>query len=106
MSLSFVDRSVEVPGGTNGLVIRYGGDEFLILLPETNGESTAAAERICEAIARQNEENPLVEFPLTLAIGTSYWDPAREKSLEAILREVDERMYEDKRKQTENNKPG
>jgi len=83
------------------IVIRYGGDEFLIVLPETNGQAEVVAERIREAIRRRNEESQVLPggFPVTLAIGTGHWEPNSPQSLEALLAQVDRRMYENKREQ-------
>lgn len=80
------------------IVIRYGGDEFLIVLLETSGETEAVAQRIRQAVEKRNETNPLVEFPLTFAIGVSCWHPEEVRSLEAVLQKADQQMYEDKRK--------
>jgi diguanylate cyclase (GGDEF)-like protein/PAS domain S-box-containing protein len=90
------------------IVIRYGGDEFLIVLPETDGEAEIVAGRIREAIRRLNEENPLLpgRLPVTLAVGTGHWDPTSPRSVETLLAEVDQRMYENKREQRPHNWPG
>ncbi|MCX6093686.1 MAG: sensor domain-containing diguanylate cyclase [Candidatus Bipolaricaulota bacterium] len=77
-------------------VIRYGGDEFLVILPETNGNAGPAVERIRAAIAKRNVENPLLDFPVTLAIGVDHWHPDDPRSIESVLIEADRRMYEDK----------
>ena len=90
---------------TNGLVIRYGGDEFLIALPETNGETEALVQRIHNAVVKWNKENLIVEFPITLAIGDAYWAPDGQQSLEHILAEADRKMYEDKRNLLADDKP-
>ena len=86
-------------GDTNGLVIRYGGDEFLILLPETNGETEALLQRLHNAVAKWNEENLIIEFPITLAIGKSCWRPESTETIETILHKADQQMYNEKRKQ-------
>jgi len=78
------------------IVARYGGDEFLIILPETDDGIDVLLGRIREAVARQNRENPLIEFPITLAIGSAHWDPGSERSLDEAVRDADQRMYEDK----------
>jgi diguanylate cyclase (GGDEF)-like protein/PAS domain S-box-containing protein len=78
-------------------VIRYGGDEFLIVLPETSNEADAVVQRVREALARRNEEQPIVEFPVTLGAGISHCDPGFERPLEEILTDADRRMYQDKK---------
>jgi diguanylate cyclase (GGDEF)-like protein/PAS domain S-box-containing protein len=52
------------------VLVRYGGDELLVILPETNGESELVRDRIPAEAARRNEANPLLGFPATLAIGS------------------------------------
>jgi diguanylate cyclase (GGDEF)-like protein len=79
-------------------VIRYGGDEFLIVLPETNGDTDALVQRIHNAVAKRNKENPLIKFPITLAIGKSCWRPESAETIETILHKADQRMYEDKKR--------
>jgi len=78
-------------------VIRYGGDEFLVILPETNERAEVAVERIHAAIARRNVENPVLEFPVPLAIGIDHWQPDDPRPIESVLSEADRRMYVDKR---------
>jgi len=79
------------------IVVRYGGDEFLVVLSETNGEAKAIKQRILEGLARQNEKNKLLDFPVTLSIGDAYWNPGTSESIEAVLARADKRMYEEKK---------
>jgi two-component system, cell cycle response regulator len=55
---------------------RYGGDEFVVILPETEGEATALkiAERLCRVIpslveAQLKAEGVILPKPVTLSIG-------------------------------------
>jgi diguanylate cyclase (GGDEF)-like protein len=77
-------------------VVRYGGDEFLVMMPETNGESKNTVKRLQDKLSQWNEESALLDFPLTLAMGVSHWSPGQERDVEEALSEADEKMYEDK----------
>ena len=79
------------------LVVRYGGDEFLVMLIETNGQAKTVKQRIQSAVAQRNKTNVLIPEPVTLSIGTAHWDPASAEPIEHILAEADRQMYEQKR---------
>jgi len=77
-------------------VIRYGGDEYLVLMPETDGEVSEVKERIEHQVEKWNQEQELVDMPITLAIGGTYWSPADEAGIEQIIDEADRKMYAEK----------
>lgn len=80
-------------------VFRVGGDEFLILLPETDGEATGIAERLKRGIKQALED---VGLPLGLSIGVAMWDPESDFDLDALIAEADKKMYEDKKSSSRN----
>lgn len=82
------------------ILVRYGGDEFLVILPETDGEAEVVKERILAEIAERNRTNPLLDFPVTLAIGAAHWSSGSGQTMEQVLDGVDKRMYEDKQRST------
>lgn len=83
-------------------VVRYGGDEFLLLLIETNGETQNIRNRIIETMCSQNPVNLLFDFPITLSVGIAHWMPDANVSMESILSQADQAMYIDKRRQASN----
>jgi len=79
-------------------VIRYGGDEFLIVLPESREELGSVKERLIRQLKKLNIDEIMTGFPLSLSIGTAQWKPDKTESLEDILSLADRRMYQEKRK--------
>jgi len=77
-------------------VFRYGGEEFIVLLPDTN--QTGAyymAERIREAVvemALEHEKSRVSEF-VTVSIGIATQYPAAELKSEQLVLSADEALY-------------
>jgi len=78
------------------IVVRYGGDEFLVVLLEPNGNGglQTVKERILKKVDEYNSKNPHV--PISLSIGLSLWDPKKGEPLEKALNEADRNMYLEK----------
>jgi diguanylate cyclase (GGDEF)-like protein len=74
------------------VVVRYGGDEFLIVMPQTAKEE---AERAMERLrGRLKEWDPgLPRFDLSISFGVASWRPDGEESLDQVLERADEFMY-------------
>ena len=77
------------------LVARYGGDEFVIVLPDLSPEGAfPAAERIVEAVARIGRER-WMETPVTASIGLTMAQP--DDDISTLLRRADAEAYSAKR---------
>ncbi len=71
---------------------RYGGEEFLIILPETNAsQSVIAAERLRSRIAQADVEAQEAHIQITVSMGVASLDTA--DSLECLVEQADKAMY-------------
>jgi diguanylate cyclase (GGDEF)-like protein len=78
-------------------VARYGGEEVVVILPETDEEGAVhAAERICDAVRRRPFGDPSEgEIEVTVSIGAAVF-PVHGGSSTTLLRRADEALYEAK----------
>jgi diguanylate cyclase (GGDEF)-like protein/PAS domain S-box-containing protein len=84
--LSFCCRDIDTAA-------RFGGDEFALVLPETNAEAAnLVARRICESVANDGEGPKL-----SISVGTAIY-PQGGDSIESLLREADSELYAMKRR--------
>lgn len=79
---------------------RYGGDEFALVLPETEEEeATRVAERIREVLASDAEKPAL-----SASIGISIYRGSGERT-EKLISEADAKLYEEKARRARRNAP-
>lgn len=72
---------------------RYGGEEFLIVLPDTDAEQALhVADRILEAVRREKPELP----DFSVSIGVEEWGRCGAQSLTAFIQKSDAALYEAK----------
>jgi diguanylate cyclase (GGDEF)-like protein len=80
------------------VLCRFGGEEFVVLLPETSQEdAVVAAERICQAIADKSlpTDTDLGAVSVTVSIGVTHLKNKAE-SLKDLVNEADQALYEAK----------
>jgi diguanylate cyclase (GGDEF)-like protein len=85
-------------------VIRYGGDEFLIILADAPLEDIEVVkERIGRYVQDWNQSGHLKDFALVLSVGASQW--AAGKTADKIMDEADQHMYAAKARGKESRSP-
>jgi len=73
---------------------RYGGEEFLMVLPEsTLVEGAYFAERVRTAIGGEPVQTASESLSITMSLGVSCWSPGCEKSAAELVNEADQALY-------------
>lgn len=74
------------------IITRWGGDEFLILLPQTEEEE---AQKICDRIRTKSSKTKEFSVPVSIALGYAEKESLDEDIYE-IINQADEMMYKNK----------
>ena len=76
-------------------IVRYGGDEFLVILPDTGeGEAQRAAQRLVTAVDTWNTGGNVPGYRMSLSCGAATYQ--RGMDLQQIIDLADQRMYANK----------
>jgi diguanylate cyclase (GGDEF)-like protein/PAS domain S-box-containing protein len=88
--------------GQDGLVARWGGDEFLVI---TNALDDRGFDRLIDRITRRVQQTPIVladgtAISIVVTLGAAAHQPGDGRSIDAVLERADQAMYERRRSQT------
>ncbi len=76
-------------------IIRYGGDEFLLVMPET---SEGNAHKVSERFKKLLQETDFgLDFNVAVRTGIANWNPYSTESFNEVLEEADQWMYSNNR---------
>ena len=79
-------------------VARFGGDEFVVVLPDSGETGVELVSRRVKEILRDTPPGPV---PFTVSIGSAVVDPLNPQQFEDLMSTADESMYEDKQRARE-----
>ncbi len=90
------------------IAVRYGGDEFLAIVPECNGSMAAVVKKDINDNILKNSKNTDLPYELTASIGYVTTDPVNRKdaTLEEYVKEADNLMYKIKKEMHKKKKKG
>ena len=79
------------------VVARYGGDEFLVILPQTHfSGSLAVAERIWRAVCAETVQSPKENIALSISVGVSFFPNKNVAAVEDLVGFADQALYQAK----------
>ena len=90
--LKQVARLLQETSRTGDLVARFGGEEFVVILPDTE---LVGAAILAERFRRVVEDAPWQHRPVTLSIGAA--DASRAGTCADLIKRADEALYAAKR---------
>jgi len=80
------------------LVVRYGGDEFLVILTETKGDPQEIAKRIEDILSGTKAPHGI---DVRVSAGASLWDPREHEEIDPAIARADRLMYSRKQSKKE-----
>jgi two-component system cell cycle response regulator len=93
-ALSAVSKILRTQFRPRDLLVRYGGDEFAVLLPDVNTEQAVViGERVRQAVSGTTGDgsDSLIQIPLKISMGVADLQP--QGTLERLIRDADKALY-------------
>jgi diguanylate cyclase (GGDEF)-like protein len=95
--LQVLTRLVTKTTRATDVVCRYGGEEFIVLMPEANREEgLAMAERLRQEISRMTVVTTAGTLSLTVSLGVAGLGPNGDEDLDSLISRADRAMYQAK----------
>ena len=93
-ALSAVAKILQIQFRPRDVLVRYGGDEFAVLLPATNKEQALAiGDRIRQIVSGDTEDSAdsLIQIPVKISMGVAELE--LHSTLEVMIRAADAALY-------------
>lgn len=95
--LKATSRILESTMRKSDMICRYGGDEFIVLIPETSPKNTySLSEKIRKNIEHHTLKYKDKSIAFTVSVGTALKDPTAKLSLKALVEQTDKALYRSK----------
>jgi diguanylate cyclase (GGDEF)-like protein len=97
--VQFADDLKAVALRTGDTVGRFGGDEFIMILPDTDIKGAAKVKDRLGRLLKTKKESDLTDneySKIVTDIGIARWDPDSGESIEELIIRADQSMYEEK----------
>ncbi len=97
-ALQAVSKALQEAGRDQDVAVRYGGEEFVLIMPETSKEDAGrVADRVCRTVAELELSPSRSENGVTMSLGVASY-PVDAAAPEALIRCADRAMYTAKAK--------
>ena len=98
-AIKLVAESISDRLEKNWIAVRYGGDEFLVIIPECDGKTASQIKTDIEKGLQDKCDKNMLPYTLTASIGYVTTDPIGRAgaSLEEYVKEADDLMYKIKK---------
>ncbi|MCF7876167.1 diguanylate cyclase [Candidatus Bipolaricaulota bacterium] len=74
------------------LIVRYGGDEFLLVFPDPEEPVDELKNRLADVVNRWNRETDLISVEVGINAAVSTWEHGQGKEVKGLLLEVEKRI--------------
>jgi diguanylate cyclase (GGDEF)-like protein len=92
-----VAQSIRARVRRDDTIVRYGGEEFIVLMPETPlSSATSVAQDLCAAIAEQSIAYRSLRLQVSVSVGCAEFDP-NDGAASDLVRRSDEKLFAAKR---------
>lgn len=81
----------------NDKVVRLGGDEFLLILPQSDQDSAEMIWLRIKEKLKQATKNNKKDYKISASHGAAEYSPDYQKSLDQLINQADHAMYEEKK---------